>query len=172
MATTEEQKGMELQERESRGQQELLFDAEDANSKEHKLSLRQAIKLYPKAVGWSVLMSAAVIMDGYDLKLIGSLFGAPTFQKAYGREVKPGHYEIPAPWQAGLTNGSNVGQILGLLLSGYAVERFGHRKTMAGALLVLPCLIFIQFFAKGLGQLQAGQVLIGIVGHILRPETH
>ena len=164
--TPEEKKQPEQRERS--GQQELLSDADDANSKEHQLGFIEAIKLYPKAVGWSVLMSAAVIMDGYDLKLIGSMFAQPAFQKAYGHEVKPGSFQISAPWQSGLTNGSNVGQMLGLLLSGYVVEQYGFRKTMIGALLVLPCLIFIQFFATGLGQLQAGQVLIGKAGsHIL-----
>lgn len=143
-------------------QRELLSDAEDANSKEHDLSFMQAIKLYPKAVGWSVLMSFALVMDGYDLKLIGSLFAQPAFKEAYGRQQPDGTYQIPAPWQSGLNNGSNVGQMFGVLIAGSVVERFGFRKTMMGALTVLPCLIFIQFFAPSLPQLQAGQVLIGM----------
>ncbi|ETN44115.1 uncharacterized protein HMPREF1541_10665 [Cyphellophora europaea CBS 101466] len=143
-------------------QRELLSDAEDANNNEHDLSFTQAIKLYPKAVGWSVMMSCALVMDGYDLKLIGSLFAQPAFQKSYGKEQPDGTYQIPAPWQSGLNNGSNVGQMLGLLIAGTVVERFGFRKTMMGALTVLPCLIFIQFFAPNLPQLQAGQILIGM----------
>ncbi len=64
-------------------QQELLSDAQDATTKEHELTFLQAIKLYPKAVGWSVLMSTALVMDGYDTKLIGSLFAQPAFQQTY-----------------------------------------------------------------------------------------
>jgi MFS family permease len=140
---------------------DFVAAADDANNKEHSLTFAQAVKLYPKAIAWSVMMSGALIMDGYDLKLIGSLFAQPAFQKAYGHQQPNGSYQIPAPWQSGLTNGSNVGQLFGLLIAGYIVEKIGFRKTMMLALAVLPCLIFIQFFAHGLPQLQAGQVVIG-----------
>ena len=143
-------------------QRELLSDAEDANRREHDLGFTQAVKLYPKAVAWSVLMSCTLIGDGFDLKLIGSLFAQPAFREHYGRQQPDGSYQIPAAWQSGLNNGSNVGQMLGLLIAGGVVERVGFRKTMMGALIVLPCLIFIQFFAPSLAQLQAGQVLIGM----------
>lgn len=142
-------------------QHELLSDAQDATNKEHELTFLQAIKLYPKAVGWSVLMSTALVMDGYDTKLIGSLFAQPAFQQAYGKLQSDGKYQIPAPWQSGLNNGSNVGQMIGLFFSGYISERFGFRKTMIGALLMVPCLIFIQFFAPSLRVLETGQILLG-----------
>jgi hypothetical protein len=29
------------------------------------MSLWQGIKLYPKAIGWSVILSTAIIMEGY-----------------------------------------------------------------------------------------------------------
>ena len=143
-------------------QDHLLAQAEDANTQEHRLTLGSAIKLYPKAIAWSMLMSTALVMDGYDFKLIGSLFAQPVFAKAYGQLQTDGTYQIPAAWQTGLNNGSNVGQMIGLLIAGYIVERFGFRRTMMGALVVVPCLIFIQFFAKSLPQLQAGQVLLGM----------
>lgn len=57
--------------------------------------------------------------------------------------------------------GSNVGQMIGLFFSGYISERFGFRKTMIGALLMVPCLIFIQFFAPSLGVFETGQILLG-----------
>ena len=108
-------------------------------------------------------MSTSLVMDGYDLKLIGSLFAQPAFSEAYGHRQPDGTYQIPAPWQSGLNNGSNVGQLMGLLLAGVLSERFGFRKTMMGALVVVPCFIFIQFFASTLPQLQVGQILIGTV---------
>jgi len=144
-------------------ERDLFRKAEDATDKEHQLSLRAAIRLYPKAVAWSLIFSASLIMDGYDLKLIGSLFAQPAFRKAFGHQLANGTYQISAPWQSGLNNGSNVGQMIGLLVAGVISERFGFRKTMMGALIAVPCLIFIQFFATGLPQLQAGQILLGIV---------
>lgn len=49
--------------------QDLVSDVEDVTNREHKMNFVQAIKLYPKAVAWSVMMSTALIMDGYDLKV-------------------------------------------------------------------------------------------------------
>lgn len=44
-------------------------EAQHAASDEKQMSLLQAIKLYPKAVGWSMVLSSALIMEGYDLAL-------------------------------------------------------------------------------------------------------
>jgi MFS transporter, SP family, general alpha glucoside:H+ symporter len=140
---------------------ELLKDAEDATDQEHDLTFLQAIKLYPKAVGWSVLMSTALVMDGYDTKLIGSLFAQPAFQKAYGQLQANGLYQIPADWQTGLNNGSNVGQLFGLVIGGTLTEALGFRKTMMIGLAIAPCLIFIPFFAPSLPVLEVGQILLG-----------
>ncbi len=96
------------------------------------------------------------------MQLIGSLFAQPAFNETYGELRTNGKYQISAPWQSGLNNGSNIGQIIGLLLSGWVVERIGFRFTMMIALSVVIPFIFIQFFASSLGVLEAGQVLIGI----------
>lgn len=144
-----------------RQSREVISDAEQANTKDHDLTILQAFRIYPKAVAWSALLSAACIMDGYDLKLIGLLFAQPAFVKAYGKPLPNGTYSADAAWQQGLNNGSNIGQMIGLTFAGQLTERFGFRKTMIGTLLVAPCLIFIQFFASSLAVLEIGQILLG-----------
>ncbi|RMZ81699.1 hypothetical protein DV737_g2434, partial [Chaetothyriales sp. CBS 132003] len=139
---------------------DILSHAEVAISREHELTFLEAIKLYPKAIGWSVLMSAALIMDGYDLKLISSLYAQPEFQKAFGHAQPNGNYQISAAWQAALSNGSNLGQMVGLLIGGAVVERFGFRRTMMIAFLIVPGIVFIQFFASTLAILETGQILL------------
>jgi len=52
-------------------------EASKATRREHELSVRDAIRLYPKAVGFSLIFSTALIMEGYDLSLLGSLYGYP-----------------------------------------------------------------------------------------------
>ena len=49
--------------------------AREANDREHTLTLRDAFRLYPKAIGFSLLFSTAIIMEGYDLSLLGSFYG-------------------------------------------------------------------------------------------------
>jgi len=74
----------------------LLNDAEDVTRKEHGLTFWDGIKLYPRAVAWSMIMSTTLVMDGYDFKLIGSLFAQPQFARAYGKLQANGKYQIPA----------------------------------------------------------------------------
>ena len=40
----------------------LAVEASQAAAAEHRMSLLQAIKTYPKAIGWSVLLSSTLIM--------------------------------------------------------------------------------------------------------------
>ena len=148
----------------------LLADAEDATNQDHEMTLSQAVKLYHSAIGWSIVMSTALVMDGFDTKLMASLFAQPAFAERYGKLQPNGKFQIPAPWQSGLNNGSNVGQLIGLSISGWLTERVGFRRTMMLGLLIVPCLIFIQFFAPSLGVLETGQVLLGR-GLLLVPLT-
>lgn len=140
----------------------LVQAAQDANAQEHNLTFREAVKLYPKSVMWSVAFSTMIIMEGYDTKLMGTLYAQPTFQRAYGVSSDGESYQIPASWQAGLGNGSAVGQLIGLLIAGYVSERFGFRKTALGGMLVVIAFIFILFFATSLQVLLVGQVLFGL----------
>lgn len=60
---------------------EIQSEAANATQTEHTMGLMQALKLYPKAVGWSILLSTAIVMEGYDVILIGSFYAFPQFNK-------------------------------------------------------------------------------------------
>jgi hypothetical protein len=51
---------------------EVIHNAKTATDKEHKMTLWQGIKLYPKAVGWSLLISTCICMEGYDVCLLSN----------------------------------------------------------------------------------------------------
>ncbi|KIW65010.1 hypothetical protein PV04_07302 [Phialophora macrospora] len=152
-------------------QEAVVQDAQAAAEIEHELGLLKSIRLYPKAIGWSVLLSTAIIMEGYDLLLMGSFYAQPPFQKRYGKQLDDGTYQIPAPWQSGLSNGASAGSIIGLMANGYISERFGFKRTMLGALALITALIFIPFFAPSLEVLVVGQVLMGIPWGIFQTLT-
>lgn len=40
--------------------------AKEQNDHEHALTLLQAVKFYPMAIFWSLMVSMCVIMEGYD----------------------------------------------------------------------------------------------------------
>lgn len=55
-------------------------------------------------------------MEGYDVCLLGNFYAFDQFNYKFGQLNKKGEYEVPAPWQAGLSNGCNVGEIIGLFM--------------------------------------------------------
>lgn len=151
---------------------QLSSEAKTATEAEHAMTVRQAIRLYPKAIAWSVFFSTAIAMEGYDLVLISAFYAYPSFTKKYGQLAKGGKtYQIPAPWQAGLSNGARAGEFLGLLMNGIISERFGFKKTMIGMLCFLSALIFIPFFAQNIQTLEVGEILMGIPWGVFQTLT-
>lgn len=142
---------------------QLRVNADLATEDEHNTTFLDAVKRYPKACAWSAVVSLCIIMDGYDLALMGGLFGFPAFQKAYGHEVgSTGRYTLSAEWQMALGMAVPVGNIVGIAINGHLTDRYGHKPVLHGALFVLTGLVFIQFFAKNVQTLFAGQILCGV----------
>lgn len=150
-------------------QHEDAFDTKDSDmarqaaDQEHAMTLIQAIRRYPKAVLWSVLLSTSIIMEGYDIVLVSSFFAQPSFLKRYGEfDQTTSSYQISASWQNGLSNAVSVGTIIGAFANGYFTHRFGYRKVLLASLLLIVSFIFVPFFAPNLPVLLVGELLCGI----------
>jgi SP family general alpha glucoside:H+ symporter-like MFS transporter len=150
---------------------DVISEAKRATEAEHTMSLLQALKTYPHAVGWSILFSTSLVMEGYDNALLATLYAYGPFQSTFGIEQPDGSYQITSAWQSGLMNGCLVGQILGLFATGMIVERFGYRKSIIAAMLACIAFIFIIFFAKSLPVLLVGEILIGIPWGVFQTTT-
>ncbi|KAJ1554037.1 hypothetical protein HK096_005269, partial [Nowakowskiella sp. JEL0078] len=138
---------------------------------EKTLSEWEALLIYKKAVIFSVVLSTAVIMEGYDLVLLGNLYAMPVFNAKYGVLGADGTYQIPAAWQAALSTGVATGGILGLFVNGIASERFGYKKTMLVSLFAMIGFIFIPFTAQSLFTLLVGEILCGIPWGVFQTLT-
>ncbi|KFZ06821.1 hypothetical protein V501_07041 [Pseudogymnoascus sp. VKM F-4519 (FW-2642)] len=151
----------------------LINDANHATHAEKAMTTYQAFKTYPKAIMFSMILSTAIVMESYDVLLLANLYASPGFAKHYGSPTDdPKHpYQIPAPWQAGLSNGAAAGQIIGLLINGVVSERFGYRKTMIVSLVIMTAFIFIPFFAENLIVLAVGEILCGIPWGVFQTLT-
>ncbi|KAI5456473.1 general substrate transporter [Mariannaea sp. PMI_226] len=140
----------------------VVNEAAVATEKERSMGLMESLKLYRNACFWSIFLSTCIIMEGFDTCLLGSLYAYPPFQKKFGDIQPDGSYQLTAAWQAGLSNGALMGEILGLYAVGVIAERFGYRKTLVGALVGCIGFTFIIFFSETLVQLLIGEILIGI----------
>lgn len=149
----------------------LVQSARDGTEQEHRLSFRDAIRIYKKAICWSMLFSLAIVMEGYDTTLLQSFYAFPQFVREYGSQLPDGSYGLSAAWQSGLSNGVYVGEIIGLFITGSVSETIGYRRTMIAALLALTTFIFILFFSTNLPTLLVGEILCGIPWGIFQTLT-
>ena len=99
-------------------------------------------------------------MEGYETALLSSFYAYPTFTRRFGRLASNGTYQVSSQWQSGLQNGTQVGQILGLMLAGVIADRYGYKKTMLGLLMLVIAFIFPLFFADSIGMLFAGEISV------------
>ncbi|KAF3342886.1 hypothetical protein VD0002_g8191 [Verticillium dahliae] len=147
-------------------------DARNATSREHNLTLKDSFKLYPKAILFSLIFSTAIIMEGYDLSLMGAFYGYDAFQEKFGNESDgKGGKVISANWQTYIQVGGQCGQIIGLYINGYLSDALGYKKTMFISQGLLCALLFIPFFAQNLDTLLAGQIVLGIPWGIFQTLT-
>lgn len=52
----------------------LIQKAQASDAADRQLTIPQALKKYKKAVFWSCLLSTALIMEGYDVVIVRSLY--------------------------------------------------------------------------------------------------
>jgi SP family general alpha glucoside:H+ symporter-like MFS transporter len=49
-------------------------------------------------------------------------------------------YQITAAWQSAITQGPNIGSVMGIYIGGYLNDRFGYKKTLLGMYsCFIPC---------------------------------
>ena len=49
---------------------ELIHRAQESDEEDRKLTVRQALGKYKKAVFWAMILSLSLVMEGYDLSLV------------------------------------------------------------------------------------------------------
>ncbi|KAL2872367.1 putative MFS alpha-glucoside transporter [Aspergillus lucknowensis] len=149
----------------------IIENAKTAAEKERKMTLLQGIKLYPKAVIWSVIISTCIAMEGYDISLVNNFYAFDQFNRKYGEMSSDGTYQVPARWQSGLSNGAYVGEIIGLLINGWASEKFGYRYTVMACLVLITAWTAIFFTAPNVQALLAAEILAGIPWGVFQTLT-
>lgn len=73
---------------------QTVLDAKRASDSEQNMSLLQGVRLYPKAIAWSILISTCIAMEGYDVALVNNFYAFDTFNRKYGVEISPGKFEV------------------------------------------------------------------------------
>ncbi|RYP25418.1 hypothetical protein DL767_008390 [Monosporascus sp. MG133] len=149
----------------------LVSEANDANERERNMKLSTALKVYPKAIAWSMVLSSCLIMEGYQTSVVGSYTAYPAFLEKFGTPAPNGRLQIPANWQNGITGAKNVGEIVGLQIAGWTSELFGYRWTILPGLIAITAFVFFPFFAPTLAIFLVGEFFQGMAWGIFQTMT-
>jgi SP family general alpha glucoside:H+ symporter-like MFS transporter len=144
---------------------------------EKEMTISKAFWYYRKAVCWSILIcksnaswqhfrystndsvALANIMESYDIQLIKAFYAFPQFNKKYGFRLPNGTYQVNANWQLGLSLAQFCGLIVGVFANAPLAERFGPRRVMMVAFVLLIGFITITFDAHSISMLFGGELL-------------
>lgn len=140
---------------------EITLDAKAATAAEHSLTFWQGIKVYRKAVFWSLIVSMTIIMEGYDMALLQNFYVLPAFKEKYGT-LHDGSYQVTSPWMNMLSYLQMVPNIIAAQVAGSLSQRYGYRPLLLSALVMMGGAIFVTFFAPNVSVLLVGQLLCGI----------
>lgn len=102
-------------------------------------------------------------MEGYDVTLLSSFYGYPSFRNKYGAWLDEDNgNQISANWQQRFNCLGAFANIIGAMLNGWATAKWGHRKVLMASLFWLTAFIFVVFFAPNIEVLLVGQFLCNI----------
>ena len=96
-------------------------------------------------------MSCTIIMESYDVFLMGNFVALPAFTKDYGiwNELKQ-EYVIAPAWQSALQCSGQLGALIGVFVAGPLTSQIGYRYATLTGLMLLNVFIFSFYFDNSL----------------------
>ncbi|TPX12805.1 uncharacterized protein E0L32_006685 [Thyridium curvatum] len=146
---------------EKAGLKDYKADAMEAEHAEHNMTVLQAVRAYPMATFWAFVMSFCIIMESYDVFLMGSFVALPYFKQEYGIPHGDEHV-IETKWQSALQVSGQLGALIGVFVAGPLTSRIGYRWATITGLMLLNAFIFSFYFAKSLPVMFVAQLLEGV----------
>ncbi|WRT64889.1 uncharacterized protein IL334_001825 [Kwoniella shivajii] len=140
---------------------ELIRIGHEVVARQKQETFSQAWRNHWGAGMWSLFLSCALFMEGYDTGLISTFYGMPQFQATFGKLHK-GKLVIPASYQGALLNLGKVGQLIGLVITGVCQERYGSKKTYIWGMAAMTASIFLAVFSVNINMLVGAELAMGI----------
>ncbi|CRG88496.1 Maltose permease MAL61 [Talaromyces islandicus] len=138
-------------------------DAVAAENAEHNMTVLEAVRAYPMASFWAFVMSFTIIMESYDVFLIGNFVALPAFTSKYGvYDPAKDAYVIVTKWQSALQVSGQLGALIGVFLAGPLTSRIGYRYATITGLMLLNAFIFAFYYAESMPVIFVAQLLEGL----------
>ncbi|KAL2174034.1 general substrate transporter [Thermothelomyces heterothallicus CBS 202.75] len=138
-------------------------DAVAAENAEHNMTVLEAVRAYPMASFWAFVMSFTIIMESYDVFLIGNFVALPAFIRKYGEYSAEKNVTVIVPhWQSALQVSGQLGALIGVFVAGPLTSRIGYRWATITGLMLLNAFIFTFYFAESMPVIFLAQLLEGV----------
>ncbi|OAA59194.1 Sugar/inositol transporter [Niveomyces insectorum RCEF 264] len=137
-------------------------DAIEAENEEHRMTVLEAVRAYPMASFWAFVMSFTIIMESYDVFLIGNFVALPAYKNKYGVFDPVNGYVIQTKWQSALQVSGQLGALIGVMLAGPLTSWIGYRYATLTGLMLLNVFIFVFYYAESLPVIFVAQLLEGL----------
>ncbi|KAL2152835.1 hypothetical protein VTH82DRAFT_3990 [Thermothelomyces myriococcoides] len=138
-------------------------DAVAAENAEHNMTVLEAVRAYPMASFWAFVMSCTIIMESYDVFLIGNFVALPAFIQKYGEYNAEKDVTVIVPhWQSALQVSGQLGALIGVFVAGPLTSYIGYRWATITGLMLLNAFIFTFYFAKSMPVIFLAQLLEGV----------
>ncbi|KAJ7245090.1 maltose porter [Mycena rebaudengoi] len=142
---------------------EYKMDAILAENAEHSMTVMEAARAYPMACFWAFVMSFTIIMESYDVFLMGNFLALDAFRNRFGvLDAATNKYVVVTKWQSALQMSGQLGALIGVFLAGPLTSRIGYRWATLIGLAAMNATIFVTFFANSLPVFFVGQLLEGL----------
>ncbi|ORX37003.1 general substrate transporter [Kockovaella imperatae] len=141
--------------------QELVQIGHEVIARQKQETFSMAWRNHWRGAVWSLLISMALWMEGFDTSLLGNFMGHPAFRARFGTVID-GVKKIPNHTQVGLSETTICGQLVGLVITGIAQERYGAKRTFFWGMTALTGTIFLAVFAQNLAMLFVAGFLNGV----------
>ncbi|KAK4132742.1 MFS general substrate transporter [Trichocladium antarcticum] len=108
-----------------------IGSSEELQTNEHAhLTLKESLKKWRTVVIYSLCMSSAILMYGYDYVIVGTVSAMPSFQQDFGVELN-GKWILPSLWLGLWTFVSPGCSMVGAVAGGFCQDRVGRRWSLA-----------------------------------------
>ncbi|KAF2729957.1 MFS general substrate transporter [Polyplosphaeria fusca] len=139
---------------------------------DERRTLWQSIKKYRKVVGYTIALTSAILLYGYDNVVVGTVSGMPKFQQDFGEYAsRDQKWTLPSSWLALWNVSSPLGAMLGALLGGWIQDRVGRRVALGTSSLLSAIAVAIMGSGMAmfpvftlLGQLTGALVIYASLG--------
>ncbi|KAK3684455.1 hypothetical protein LTR37_020263 [Vermiconidia calcicola] len=148
---------------EKAGVPDYKAEAIEAENAEFNMTVLEAVKAYPMASFWAFVMSCTIIMESYDVFLIGNFIALGAFTSRYGvYDAESDEYNIVNSWQSALLIAGQLGALIGVFIAGPLTSWIGYRYATLTGLMLLNVFIFIFYFGDSIPVFFVAQLLEGI----------